>query len=119
MGRAYEFETTGGDAVPQGKVIFHTNPTPEGWGQLEHDLDQLLSRGILRWKFDLQNVRFCDSHGLGMWLRINTRVREAQGEASYLIREPSRVLDLFRLTKLDQVLNLRTLKAGNESGSFR
>jgi hypothetical protein len=54
-----------------------------------------------------------------MWLRINTRVREAQGEASYLIREPSRVLDLFRLTKLDQVLNLRTLKAGNESGSFR
>ncbi len=112
MGRAYELEYTGSGADQRGNVTFHANPTPEGWGQLEQDLDTLLGRGVLRWEFDIQDVRFCDSHGLGMWLKINTLVREAEGEASYLIRDPSRVLDLFRLTKLDKVLKLEMLKAG-------
>jgi len=107
MGRAYELDHHETGEAAFGNVVFHANPTAQGWGELEQEVDHLLGRGVLRWEFDIQNMRFCDSHGLGMWLKINTRIRDADGRASYLVREPSRVLDLFRLTKLDQVLDLK------------
>lgn len=112
MGHAYELDQQETGEKATGSVIFHTNPTAQGWGELVQQVDQLLDRGVLQWEFDIQNMRFCDSHGLGMWLKINTRIRDAQGRASYRVREPSRVLDLFRLTKLDQVLDLRIGKPG-------
>lgn len=112
MGRAYDLEHSPGGESDVGHVVFHANPNAEGWGKLEQEVDQLLGRGVLRWEFDIREMRFCDSHGLGMWLRINTRIREADGRAFYLVREPSRVLDLFRLTKLDQVLDLRPRRGG-------
>lgn len=112
MGRAYELDHRETGETATGNVVFHANPNAQGWGELVQQVDKLLDRGVLQWEFDIQNMRFCDSHGLGMWLKINTRIRDAEGRASYLVREPSRVLDLFRLTKLDQVLDLRIGRAG-------
>jgi anti-anti-sigma factor len=104
MAQAYELEFSVLSDPGVGTVIFHANPTAEGWGELEEKITALLERRIFEWTFDVRSMRFCDSHGLGMWLKLNTRIRRAEGRVIFVLRDPSRVLDLFRLTKLDQVL---------------
>lgn len=111
MAHAYEMEFTRTSDPGVATVVFHAGPTAEGWGELEEKIASLLDQRVLEWTFDLRGMRFCDSHGLGMWLKLNTRIRRAGGRAVYILRDPSRVLDLFRMTRLDQVLLIEERRA--------
>lgn len=106
MAATFELERISSSSGEQGQVAFHSSPTADEWSDLEQGIRASLQEGVLSWRFDLCNLRFCDSHGLGMWLRMNSLIRDASGQASFVIREPSRILELFRLTKLDQVVDV-------------
>lgn len=104
MAPTYELERTWGTDPGAANVLFWSSPTTGGWGELEEKIASLLDQRVLEWTFDLQAMRFCDSHGLGMWLKLNTRIRRAGGRVIFVLRDPSRVLDMFRMTRMDQVL---------------
>jgi anti-sigma B factor antagonist len=46
---------------------------------LDHRLAELAARGHARIVLDLGELRFCDAHGISVFVRARTRARTAQG----------------------------------------
>ena len=68
-------------------------------------LKKRIRDGQRRWILDLENVDFISSMGLGMLVRLNARVRKAQGEVK-LARVGGLVGEALKITGLDRILQM-------------
>ena len=62
-------------------------------------------RGQERWILDLGEVEFISSMGMGMLVRLNSRLRKAGGEVK-IARAHGIVADALRITHLDRVMQM-------------
>lgn len=107
-GTAYKIECTPRDDGMEVVVRFQSLPNGDGWAALHKEIQRLLDQNYLLWRFDLTDLDFCDSTGLGMWITMNATIRNRRGRLQYDLRKDSRVAQLFLLTKLDSILNTTT-----------
>ena len=66
---------------------------------LKATVDDLMSQGRNRVLFELAEVSYIDSSGIGIFMDANTRLKEASG-ALKLANLSGKVLRIFQLTKL-------------------
>jgi len=84
-------------------IRFHGDLTGEVKSdELETVIDREIASGVLICVADLSGVRFMNSSGLGILLRIFTRFRNKGGEM-YLIRPPEHLNRLLVVSKLHSV----------------
>lgn len=74
--------------------------------RLRKEAIDLVASGHHRMVLDLEAVDFMDSTGLGVLIGVLRRVTAAGGALRVVCTTP-RLLDLFRLTGLDRVFDLR------------
>jgi anti-sigma B factor antagonist len=66
---------------------------------------EVLGAGTTNLALNMAGVSFVDSSGLGMLIRVYTSVKNGGGRCK-LFSPPKQVLQLFRMTRLDTVLEL-------------
>ena len=74
--------------------------------RLRKEAIAIVGEGHHRMVLDLEAVDFLDSTGLGVLIGVLRRVNAGGGELRVVCSTP-RILDLFRLTGLDRVFDLR------------
>ncbi|HZE42034.1 MAG TPA: STAS domain-containing protein [Stackebrandtia sp.] len=67
---------------------------------------QLLREGVTALAIDVNQVEFCDSTGLGVFIGASRRLREMNGSLIIVCARPQ-MLKIFQLTGLDKVLDIR------------
>jgi anti-sigma B factor antagonist len=89
----------------------------DGTAMVRDTIRSVRDRGDKRIVLNLSGVDFVDSSGLGELVRTHTSVRHHGGQLK--IASPSKnVADLFRMTKLDRVLEIEPDEA-SALNSFR
>jgi len=91
-----------GDAVVL-KVSGHLDDL--GADTLSEALDRVLAESHSRLIFDLSDVMFLGSSGLGQIMRAYQAVKNRQGYVRVVNPQPL-IADVFRLTKLDRLLDI-------------
>lgn len=80
--------------------------------QVQQALDELVeSKARPLIIIDLYKVEFFGSAALGMLVRINSRVKDRKGQMRVANIAPQ-VMEIFTLTKLDQVLRISATRSG-------
>ena len=110
-----------GQATEEIDVQFEVNVAPVGdWSvvavagevdvatapRLRKEVIELVGAGHHRMVLDLEAVDFMDSTGLGVLIGVLRRLNAVGGELRVVCATP-RILDLFSLTGLDKVFDLR------------
>ncbi len=77
-------------------------------GELMNFCREKIKEGTSRFDIDLRVLDFINSEMLGSLVLLNTLTRNQRGSLRLIIARDSKVLDLFRQTRLDRILNIRT-----------
>jgi anti-sigma B factor antagonist len=73
--------------------------------QLQDEITDLLDRGYKQFVFDLDNLSFCDSTGLSVFIRTKNNCDEANGQVR--LAAPQRaVLRVLQVSGLTEVLKI-------------
>ena len=83
--------------------------------RLREQTIDLIARGHHRVVIDLEAVDFLDSTGLGVLVGVLRRIRTAAGELRIVCATP-RLLELFAITGLDGVFDVRATVADATTG---
>ena len=83
---------------------------------LRSELEKLLARRPPRVEVDLSSLRMLDSSGVGALVSLYKRVR-AQGGEVVVVGLRDQPLAIFRLLRLDRVMNGTDLAAQKETSS--
>ena len=70
------------------------------------DVEETISKGLLVCIVDLKGVKYMDSSGLGVLIRILTKFRNIGGEV-YLSNVSEQVKKLLLITKLNSIFELK------------
>jgi anti-sigma B factor antagonist len=83
----------------------------EGSSTLRRIVRDLVNQGHRKILFDLGDVDYIDSSGIGEMVAAYTSVRSVQGELK-LVRLTKRVHDILQITRLFTVFDVQTDEAG-------
>lgn len=90
-----------------GEIDAYTAP------QLKEAFDTLLEQNVQTIVVDMENVTYMDSTGLGVFISVLKSVKEKDSEFS-LVNIQERVLRLFQITGLDEVMDLKAVIRGGK-----
>ncbi len=93
--------------VADGRVILHVTGEVDLYnvGALREALDQAIDKHKEPVDVHLGEVSYIDSTGIGALLNANTRLKKLN-RALRFVATPDTVLEVFKLTKLDQFLTI-------------
>lgn len=72
---------------------------------LNTKLDEILARGAKRIIFEVSDVKFMGSSGLGQIMRVYRELRDTEGYVRVVNPQPL-IADLFELTKLNTIITI-------------
>jgi anti-sigma B factor antagonist len=90
-------------------VVVFNGPTLMNLAELERiqrRLEALVDEGMRAVVLDFDKVEFMSSQGIGIILALNKKLKSSRGTGMAICGLTPRLLDLFKITRLEKVLKL-------------
>lgn len=91
------------DKEKRARLTIYGNLTIRTAGQLVDTFDKLFNQDVTHYVVDFNKVAYLDSTGLSCLLRMKQRLEEVGGSVE-LVEVGPEAMEIFRATRLDQVL---------------
>lgn len=88
-------------------LFFHNTGEADFGMEVRNEIEGLLQDGFRVIEIDLRAIDTCNSITLGMFVGLQTMVKNAGGHISFNIRSGTHVRRMFSTLKLDKVLEVR------------
>lgn len=90
------------------RVIIDFDPSfgINNWASLEFFYQKEIKEGFIFWDFDLGRLGYINSMMLGLLVGFNTMLASRGGKLRLLTPSDSRIADLIKLSRLDQIIEM-------------
>jgi anti-anti-sigma factor len=79
--------------------------------RIQRQLEAMVDQGMHAFVLDFGNVEFLSSQGIGVIIALNNKLRKARGKGMAICGLAPRLVELFRITRLEKVLKLMPSRA--------
>lgn len=107
--------TTQLDRDKKARLTVYGNLTIQTAGQLVDAFDKLVHQDVTSFTVDLAKVAYLDSTGVSCLLRMKQRLESIGGDLA-LVEVTDGAMEIFRATRLDEVLPLSRGDEGRGNG---
>lgn len=98
------------DATPEGvrAVKFSGRMDVADWERFFLRFRKLVADGETAWDLDLGGLTMLNSQDIGMVVRCQASLAKAEGRLRLFAPEGSKILELLRYTKVDQIIEVQS-----------